>query len=277
MIYKLYPYGKKKAFNVTYDDGVLQDVSFVKLLNKYNLKGTFNLNSLLLENEFEWTHESGCIVKRLKTDDVVSLYDGHEIASHTLSHPYMDNLAKEEILYELSEDKANLERLFGKEIKGFAVPFDYYSDLIEECVKECGFEYARISEESYSFCPQNDFYKWKATILHCEDRLEDLTQQFVGTDVELAIFQIVGHTYDLDIENRWDIIENVFKIISNLDDILPMTTIDIIEYLKAMSKVEITSDYIKNNSDINLWFNIDDIVCEVEAGSVYSFVEQVCL
>ena len=42
---KLYPGGKRKAFNITYDDGVLQDVRFVQLLNRYGLKGTFNLNS----------------------------------------------------------------------------------------------------------------------------------------------------------------------------------------------------------------------------------------
>ena len=53
MIYKLYPYGKRKAFNVTYDDGVQQDVRFVKLLNQYGLKGTFNLNSALAASEFE--------------------------------------------------------------------------------------------------------------------------------------------------------------------------------------------------------------------------------
>jgi peptidoglycan/xylan/chitin deacetylase (PgdA/CDA1 family) len=116
MIRKLYPYGKRKAFNVTYDDGVVQDIRFVKLLNQYQLKGTFNLNSSLLENQFEWTHESGCIVKRLKTDDVISLYTGHEIASHTLTHPYMDSLTKDEILHELSKDKADLEKLFCKEI-----------------------------------------------------------------------------------------------------------------------------------------------------------------
>lgn len=47
-----FPNGKTKVFNVTYDDGVLQDVRFVALLNKYNLKGTFNLNSGLMENVF---------------------------------------------------------------------------------------------------------------------------------------------------------------------------------------------------------------------------------
>lgn len=265
MISKLYPNGKKKAFNVTYDDGVLQDVRFVELLNKYNLKGTFNLNSLLMEKEFEWTHESGCVVKRLKMDDVVTLYKGHEVASHTLSHPYMDNLTKQEILYELSEDKVNLEKLFCREIKGFAIPFDYYSELIEQCVKECGFEYARISEESYSFCPQKDFYKWRATVFHCDNRVISLTRQFVENDDELALFQIVGHSYDLDVEDRWDVMEKIFKMISEQDNILPMTTIEITDYLKAMDKAEITDRYIRNNSDISLWFDINGNVCEVKA------------
>ena len=264
MVRKCYPYGKKKAFNVTYDDGVLQDVRFVALLNRYGLKGTFNLNSALMENEFEWIHETGCVVKRLKTDVVKSLYAGHEVASHTLNHPYMHDLSKEGVMWELSQDKRNLEALFGEKIKGFAVPFDYYSDLIEECVKECGFTYGRISEMSDSFRPQKDFYRWKATVFHCEECLEDLTQQFVETDEELALFQIVGHSYDLDTENMWERMEAIFQVISGQEDILPMTTIEIIEYLKAMEKAEIADQYIQNHSDVSLWFEINHAVYEVK-------------
>ena len=58
MIQKLYPGGKPKAFNISYDDGVLQDVRFVALLNKYGLKGTFNLNSGLMKTGFSWVHET---------------------------------------------------------------------------------------------------------------------------------------------------------------------------------------------------------------------------
>lgn len=268
MIKKLYPNGKPKAFNVTYDDGVLQDVRFVELLNKYNLKGTFNLNSGLMENEFEWTHESGCVVKRLSNDKALSLYDGHEIACHTLTHPYMGNLSESEILHELQADKANLEKLFDREIKGFAVPFDFYSELIESCVKRCGFKYARISEESHSFVPHNDYYKWKATVFHTDTELGKLTQQFLATDEELALFQIVGHSYDLDIENLWDMIESIFIKISSQNDILLMTTIEIIEYLQAIDKAEITERYIKNNSNIDLWFSVDDTVIEVKANEL---------
>ena len=104
---KLYPGGKKKAFNITYDDGVLQDERFVALLNKYGIKGTFNLNSELMQNEFAWTHPNGMQVKRLSVEKVKHLYDGHEVASHTLTHPYMYNLSDEELYHQLKSDKEN--------------------------------------------------------------------------------------------------------------------------------------------------------------------------
>ena len=42
-IKKLYPGGKTKAFILTYDDGVEEDIKFVGLIEKYNLKGCFAL------------------------------------------------------------------------------------------------------------------------------------------------------------------------------------------------------------------------------------------
>ena len=272
MIRKCYPYGKKKAFNVTYDDGVLQDVRFVELLNQYGLKGTFNLNSALMENEFEWTHETGLVVKRLGTDAVRNLYADHEVASHTLNHPYMHDLSWEGVMWELSQDKRNLEVLFGTEVKGFAVPFDYYSDMIAECVKQCGYTYGRISEMSHSFQPQSDYYRWKATVFHCEECLEEMTHQFVETEEELALFQIVGHSYDLDTENMWERMEGIFRIISSQADILPMTAIEMIEYLQAMEKAEITDQYIRNHSDRSLWFAIDGVVQEVKPKEKVEFM-----
>ena len=112
---------------------------------------------------------------------------------------------------------------------------------------------------------QKDFYKWRATVFHCDNRVISLTRQFVENDDELALFQIVGHSYDLDVEDRWDVMEKIFKMISEQDNILPMTTIEITDYLKAMDKAEITDRYIRNNSDISLWFDINGNVCEVKA------------
>lgn len=257
MIKKLYSNGKERAFSVTYDDGVFQDIRFVSLLDKYGLKGTFNLNSALMEKEFEWTHDKIKTVKRISVSRAVTLYKHHEIASHTCSHPYMKDLSEKEILSELSEDKKKLEKYFGKKVRGFAVPFDYYDDIIEDCVRKCGFEYARISEESMTYLPDKNYYRWRASIFHLEPCLDDFTDGFLKTDTELALCQIVGHSYDLDAENLWEKIEEIFRKVSEDPSVCPMTTVELIRYLKAMDSVTITEKEIVNRSDVPLWFEVN--------------------
>lgn len=275
-IRKLYPQGKKKAFNVTYDDGVLQDIRFVELLNKYHLKGTFNLNSSLMATEFAWQHECGEMVKRLPREVVKKLYQGHEVASHTSSHPYMECLSKEEIIQELKEDKEQLSQLFECEICGFALPFSYYNEIIKECVKECGFTYGRISEESYSYAIPNDNFAWKAGIFHLSEQLLTFVQGFLESEEELALCQIVGHSYDLDFERRtnydmWEVMECIFQKIFNDSTILPMTHLEIVCYIEAMKKAVITNSYIENASEVCLWFEVDGNVVEISPFLKYVF------
>lgn len=50
-----------------------------------------------------------------------------------------------------------------------------------------------------------------------------------------------------------------------------MTTIEIIEYLQAMNKAEITESYIKNNSDVTLWFSNDENVFHLKPNEMLYF------
>ena len=54
-----YPEGKYKALILSYDDGTIEDLELVDLLNKNNLKGTFNLNSAYLGTTRGWPQEKG--------------------------------------------------------------------------------------------------------------------------------------------------------------------------------------------------------------------------
>ena len=229
---KLYPGGKKKAFNITYDDGVLQDERFVALLNQYGIKGTFNLNSQLMREQFSWTHPCGMQVTRLSPEQAKHLYDGHEVASHTLTHPYMQELSDEELYRQLKTDKEALEQLFGREVTGFAVPFDYYDDRIAACAKACGFAYARKSEFTGNFTPCNHAYHWKTGIYHISPDLTDFVSAFLSTDQELAVCQIVGHSYDLDAENLWETMERICAAVSRQDDIWFCTNGELVDFLR---------------------------------------------
>lgn len=260
---KLYPGGKRKAFNITYDDGVQQDVRFVQLLNRYGLKGTFNLNSELMRSEFSWTHPCGMEVKRLSETRAKGLYDGHEIASHTLTHPYMHDLSEGELMYQLGRDRENLEALFGCPVRGFAVPFDYYSDAIAGCAARCGFEYARMSEFSGSYSPCTDWYHWKTGVYHIEPNLTDFVAGFLNTEQELAVCQIVGHSYDLDAENLWGTMELICAAVAAQPDVWFCTNLELVRYLKAMERLDGA-----NRSDMDLWIETDGAVRVLHPGEV---------
>ena len=227
---KFFPGGKKKAFNITYDDGVLQDERFVALLNQYGIKGTFHLNSQLMQEEFSWTHPNGMQVKRLSPERARYIYDGHEVASHTLTHPYMCELSDEKLYWQLKSDKDNLEKLFDREIKGFAVPFDYYDDRIADCAKACGFTYARKSEFTGNFTPCTDAYHWKTCIYHIDPDLPNFVAKFLNTQEELAVCQIVGHSYDLDAENLWGTMELICAAVSKCDDVWFCTNAELVDF-----------------------------------------------
>lgn len=261
---KLYPGGKRKAFNITYDDGVLQDVRFVEMMNRYGLKGTFNLNSRLMEEEFAWIHPNGMEVRRLSPAAVRNLYDGHEIASHTLTHPYMTELSEQEILEQMGADRENLERLFGREVRGFAVPFSYYSDLIAQCAENCGFEYARMSEFSSSYEPCRDWYYWKTGFYHIQAGLSDFAAGFLNTEEELALCQIVGHSYDLDAEQLWGTMELICAAVSAREDVWYCTNLELVRYLKAMDCFDGT-----NRSDRDLWFERDGAAVVLHPGECF--------
>ena len=93
----------------SYDDGVSQDIRLIEIFNKYNLKATFNINSGLAGTEGCLDREGVRVThNRIKPEDIRHVYDGHEIAAHTLTHPFLPNIEDErEVLCQVEEDNLN--------------------------------------------------------------------------------------------------------------------------------------------------------------------------
>ena len=263
---KCYPGGYPKAFSLSYDDGVEQDARLVEILNRYGLKGTFNLNSQLMLDGFVWIHESGMPVRRLPLELALPLYAGHEIASHSMTHPFLHTLPEEEVFQQLWEDKRQLEELFGRPIAGFALPFTDYNDTIARCAEKCGFEYVRISQESGNFDPiQHRFYR-RAGMFHLRPELGDFVKTFLNTNQELALCQIVGHSYDLDVADLWSEMENIFRLVSRNPDVICMTNLELVRYLDAMERAVISDYEIINPTNMELWFRAGEQVLALRPG-----------
>ena len=111
------------------------------------------------------------------------------------------------------------------------MPFDYYDDRIAACAKACGFRYARKSEFTGNFTPCTDFFHWKTGIYHIDPDLTGFVAEFLNTQEELAVCQIVGHSYDLDAENLWGTMELICAAVSGRDDIWFCTNAELVDFL----------------------------------------------
>ena len=217
---------KKKAITFSYDDGVTQDIRLIELLNKYGLKCTFNLNSELLSNKGMLIREGQRISHyKVHPQDVKDIYDGHEVAVHTLTHPNLTRCDDAEVIRQVETDRLNLSRLVGYEVVGMAYPCGGVNndDRVAELIKKnTGVKYSRTITTTGSFDLQDNLYRFNPTAFHLDfDELMRLGTSFIELKPETPkIFYIWGHSYEMDYgADYWVKLEEFFKLISNKDDI----------------------------------------------------------
>ena len=217
---------KMKAITFSYDDGVTQDIRLIELLNKYSLKCTFNLNSELLSKKGMLIREGKRIAHyKVHTDDVKHIYEGHEVAVHTLTHPNLTQRDDQEIIRQVETDRLNLSELVEYEVVGMAYPCggvnndDRVADIIK---KNTGVKYCRTITTNNRFDLQENLYRFNPTAYHLDfENLMQLGREFVELKPkEPKVFYIWGHSYEMDYgADYWVKLEEFFKLISNQDDI----------------------------------------------------------
>ena len=227
---------KRKAITFSYDDGVTQDIRLIELLNKYGLKCTFNLNSELLRKPGILIRENQRISHyKVHPKDVKYIYDGHEVAVHTLIHPNLTTLDETEIIRQVEQDRMKLSELVGYEVVGMAYPCGGINndDRVAEIIKNnTGVRYSRTITNTDSFEMQKNLYRFNPNVYHVleYDRLMKMGEAFISLETETPqIFYIWGHSYEMDFQpDYWSKLEAFFALIGNKDDIFYGTNAEVL-------------------------------------------------
>ena len=218
--------GKTKAITFSYDDGTVQDIRLIELLNKYNLKCTFNLNSELLSTPNILIRDNKRINHyKIHKNDVKYVYEGHEIAVHTLTHPNLTKCEDDEVIRQVELDRQNLSELAGYDVVGMAYPCGGVNndDRVAEIIKNhTGIQYSRTITSTDSFDLQTNLYRFNPTGWHLNlDKMMSLGKEFIEMKSDTPkIFYIWGHSFEMDYDSDcWGKLEEFFKLISNRNDI----------------------------------------------------------
>lgn len=251
--------GKSKVLTLSYDDGVVQDIRLISIMNKFGLRGTFNINTGRYLPE-EAVREK--FYGRMKLSEAQDLYinSGHEVAVHTLTHPFLEKIKSDEVLTEVLEDRKNIEKQYGTLARGMAYPFGKYNDEVIDCVKKCGICYSRTIKSTEGFGLPENWLTLHPTCHHNHPKLMELAKHF-AEDVskypsENWMFYLWGHSYEFDNNDNWDIIEKFSEYIGGRDDIWYATNIEVYDYIKAYENLQTSVDktVIYNPSVIDVWF-----------------------
>ncbi|MBE6131830.1 MAG: hypothetical protein E7180_00365 [Erysipelotrichaceae bacterium] len=206
---------------LTFDDGTIYDKRFIEILNKYNIPCSFNLNSGL--DDFIWYFNEEKEIRRLNLEENKNIYENHEVCSHSYTHPYFIDLNENQIIEQVNKDIQRLEKIFNREITTFAFPFTEWNDEIINIIKEkTKIKNIRISKISNDYLPQDRFHIHLNAFYDDYDIYKKL-EEYSKNNLENALFTIVGHSYEFEVKNDWNKIENLLKYLSSNKDILVTT------------------------------------------------------
>jgi len=233
---------KQVIVTTSWDDGHKLDLKLAKLLKKYNIKGTFYVSP----NNREFKKED------LLTDkEIIELSKDFEIGAHTMTHPRLTKVSKEEAQKEIVDSKKYLEQLTGKEIKSFCYPGGDYNKEVKDLVKEAGFNVARTTKQFITSFPK-DLFELDTTLQSQPQHINYLCRCAIKDNIRLlpflftkdwekiakrmfdyvlkngGVYHLWAHSWVIDKLKDWDKFERVFEYISNRQNVKYLTNSEIV-------------------------------------------------
>lgn len=142
--YSLEPYAptgfNRALLTMTFDDGHEDNATTaLPILNQNNLKTTQCFATTFIEGQSQEVINGVLAFKN----------SGHEICSHSVTHPYLTTVTPSVLTYELQHSKQYLEGLVGQSVVNFASPYGDYNAAVNTELKKY-YRSHRTTDEGYN-------------------------------------------------------------------------------------------------------------------------------
>ncbi len=117
---------------MTFDDGYDDNLAVLPILHEYGFHAGF---AIIIDRVDTGGYMGG--------SDIMELKDaGHEILSHSISHPNLTLLSDQDLQNELRRSKAALQSAFKTPVHGVVYPSGKYDERVERAAQRAGYRMA---------------------------------------------------------------------------------------------------------------------------------------
>lgn len=139
---KFYIYHKRNCYwNADDIDSIL------KTLKESNTKITFFMVG-------DWMEKFPDAVKKIQEE-------GHEIASHSDTHPHVNNLSYEKNIEEIEKSNEKIEKATGKRTKIYRAPYGEYNDTVIKAAQDKGYQTIQWNLDTLDYTGLTGEEMWK--------------------------------------------------------------------------------------------------------------------
>jgi peptidoglycan/xylan/chitin deacetylase (PgdA/CDA1 family) len=131
-----------KTVVLSFDDGYTDNLTnAAPILQRYGFHATCYVVSGAIGGHNAWDSEMLAVEKPVMDAAAMAqwLDAGHEIGSHTVTHPQLSQLDRARAAYEISESRRQLQRVTGTAVEHFCYPFGDHDEQSVELVREAGY------------------------------------------------------------------------------------------------------------------------------------------
>jgi peptidoglycan/xylan/chitin deacetylase (PgdA/CDA1 family) len=168
---------------ITFDDGYVNVLQHgLELLAKTGFRAVQFLPANLLGKVNEWDVPLGEAPEQIM--DVAQVRDwisaGHDIGSHTLTHPYLTKLTPDQANEEISASRKKLQDLFGRATEHFCYPFGDWNEKVRDLVQEAGYRTASTTVPGVNTIADSPFALKRFTARYRSRTLKSVWAWMVG-------------------------------------------------------------------------------------------------
>lgn len=228
----------KKYFCLCFDDATQQDLKIIEMCKKYDYYDvTFFISTGLYG--VDWTAGVGVPHVRFTKKEVESgIYDGFDLAVHTLNHlpldQYQNNVKK--VTQEIEKDAKNIYKITGKYPVVMAWPGgdpNVTRELMKIAYENTSIRLGRGTKSTHKFDLPTEFLWLEPTAEISEASLFSDFQKFLDAEcTEDMLFFCWGHGYELDLYKSYDKLDRFIKMVTEAEGIELVTVSEFYQLFK---------------------------------------------